>query len=364
VTSTQSGTGTDAGAGNAGSPGSGTPHNAAEALAQRSQSPAQRIQHLLHSQPWISPALLLLVSAIVFTALNPDFARPGTLSLLVQQTAVIAALAIGQTLIILTAGIDLSVGVIAVLSAFLMAKVATEEGVPAVLALLLGVCVGAACGALNGFLVTRIKLPPFIVTLGTFSIFTAVLLLYSRGQSVQRSAMEDAGAGLLTWTGTRLSIGEFNITTGVLVMLLMFLVVGFALGQTAWGRHVYAVGDDAEASRLAGIQVTRVLFSVYLVAGIVYGIAAWVLIGRAGAATPNLIANANLESITAVVIGGTSLFGGRGGVLGTLLGTLIVQTFTVGLSLAGVDNNYRLLAIGVLVIVAVSVDQWIRQVKA
>ncbi len=365
---TESGTGTDAGAegsATSGSPGpSGPPHNAAEALAQRSHTPAQRIQHLLHSQPAISPALLLIVSVVVFTFLNPDFARPGTLSLLVQQTAVIAALAIGQTLIILTAGIDLSVGVIAVLSAFLMAKVSTDQGVPAVLALLLGIAVGAACGALNGFLVTRVRLPPFIVTLGTFSIFTAVLLLYSKGQSVQRSQMESAGAGLLTWTGTRFSFGEFNITTGVLVMLLMFVVVGFALSQTAWGRHVYAVGDDAEASRLAGIQVTRVLFSVYLVAGIVYGIAAWVLIGRAGAATPNLIANANLESITAVVIGGTSLFGGRGGVLGTLLGTLIVQTFTVGLSLAGVDNNYRLLAIGVLVIVAVSVDQWIRQVKA
>ncbi len=343
------------------SPGpSGAPNNAAEALAQRSHTPAQRVQHLLHSHPAISPALLLVLTVIAFSLINPQFAQPNSLSLLIQQTAVVAALAVGQTLVILTAGIDLSVAMVAVLSSLVMAKLATEQGVPGVLAILIGVAVGAACGAINGALVTRIGLPPFIVTLGTLSIFTAITLLYSNSQSIQGSNMP----GLLTWTGTRIPLGGFNVTTGVLVVGVLYLVVGFALSQTAWGRHVYAVGDDSEASRLAGIRVTRVLFSVYLVAGIVYGIAAWVLIGRAGAATPNAIAEANLSSITAVVIGGTSLFGGRGGVLGTLLGALIVQTFTVGLSLAGVDDLYRLLAVGVLVIVAVSVDQWIRQVKA
>ena len=117
-------------------------------------------------------------------------------------------------------------------------------------------------------------------------------------------------------------------------------------------------------SRLAGIRVSRVLLSVYITAGVIYGIGAWVLIGRAGAASPNSITDANLDSITAVVIGGTSLFGGRGGVTGTLLGALIVQSFTVGLSLAGVDDQYRLLAVGVLVIVAVALDQWIRQSNA
>ena len=170
--------------------------------------------------------------------------------------------------------------------------------------------------------------------------------------------------GLLTWTGTAISLGAFDITTGVLVVLAIYLVVGFALSQTSWGRHVYAVGDDAEASRLAGIRVSRVLFSVYAVAGVIYGLAGWVLIGRAGSATPNGITDGNLQSITAVVIGGTSLFGGRGGVLGTLLGALIVQVFASGLSIIGVDDQYRLFAVGVLVILAVSVDQWIRKVKA
>ena len=337
-----------------------TGHTAAETLAARRRTPSQRIQHLLHAHPSISPALILLATAVVFSVLNDRFAQPGTISLLVQQTAVVAALAVGQTLIILTAGIDLSVGAVAILSMMVMAKVASENGAPAPLALLLGVAVGLGCGALNGLLVTRIKLPPFIVTLGSLSVFTALALLYTGGQSVQQVAMPD----LLSWTGGIVSLGDFHITTGVFLVALIYLVVGFALGQTAWGRHVYAVGDDAEAARLAGIRVTHVLFSVYLVAGLVYAVAAWVLIGRMGAASPNAIADANLESITAVVIGGTSLFGGRGSLVGTMLGALIFKSIAVGLSLAGVDDQYRLLAVGVLVIVAVSVDQWIRKVKS
>jgi fructose transport system permease protein len=244
-----------------------------------------------------------------------------------------------------------------------MATIAAENGVPAVPALIIGVLLGLGAGLLNGFLVTRINLPPFIVTLGTLSIFTAIALLYSGGQSIQEQRLP----GLLNWTGTNIrpfGPGSFYVTTGVVLVVVLYLVVGFALSQTAWGRHVYAVGDDAEASRLAGIRVNRVLLSVYTVAGAIYGITAWVLIGRAGAASPNALTDANLSSITAVVIGGTSLFGGRGGLTGTLLGAIIVQSFASGLSLAGVDAQYRLLAVGILVIVAVAVDQWIRKVKA
>jgi fructose transport system permease protein len=343
--------------------GSTAPTSAAEELARRSHTPAQRIQHLLHSHPAISPALILVITVIVFSALNSNFAGPNSLSILVQQTAVIAALGIGQTLIILTAGIDLSVGAITILSTMLMATLASKNGVPALPALIIGVVLGLGAGALNGALVTRLNLPPFIVTLGTLSIFTAIALLYSGGQSIQ----QDQLPGLINWTGTNIrpgGPGTFYVTTGVVVVVLLYLVVGYALSQTAWGRHVYAVGDDAEASRLAGIRVNRVLLSVYTVAGVIYGITAWVLIGRAGAASPNAITDANLSSITAVVIGGTSLFGGRGGLTGTLLGALIVQSFASGLSLAGVNDQYRLLAVGILVIVAVAVDQWIRKVKA
>ena len=169
---------------------------------------------------------------------------------------------------------------------------------------------------------------------------------------------------LLNWTGESFGIGRFRITTGVVMVAVLYGVVGFALTNTAWGRHVYAVGDDKEAARLAGIRVDRVLLSVYLVAGAIYGLTGWILIGRAGTASPNAITDANLESITAVVIGGTSLFGGRGTVIGTLLGALIVGFFRSGLSLAGVDDQYRVLAVGMLVILAVAVDQWIRKVRA
>ena len=336
------------------------PTTAAEELARRSHTVTQRVQHFVQEHPSISPALILVITGIVFNLVNSRFLTQTTISLLLQQAAVVAALAVGQTIVILTAGIDLSVGAIAILSAMVMAKVSSDHGVPGVAALAIGIGVAALAGALNGVLVTRVKLPPFIVTLGTLSIFTALALLYTKGRSVQAAAMP----ALLSWTGKSLSIGSFRITTGVLITLGLYLVMGFALSQTAWGRHVYAVGDDADASRLAGIRVSRVLFSVYVTAGVIYGIAAWVLIGRAGAASPNSITDANLDSITAVVIGGTSLFGGRGGVTGTLLGALIVQSFTVGLSLAGVDDQYRLLAVGVLVIVAVALDQWIRQSNA
>lgn len=333
---------------------------AVEQFARRRYSPLQRVQHLLHSHPTISPFLVLAISFVVFSLINSRFASPNSLSLVLQQVAVIGALAVGQTLIILTAGIDLSVGAVTILSMMLSAKVAEAQGVPGVAAIILGVAVGIAAGAFNGAIVTRLGLPPFIVTLGTLSVFTAIGLLYSRGQSVQAADLPP----LLNWAGESFPVGNFRITWGVVLVLMLYVAVGFALANTAWGRHVYAVGDDKEAARLAGIRVDRVLLSVYIVAGAIYGLTAWILIGRAGAASPNAITDANLESITAVVIGGTSLFGGRGAVLGTLLGALIVGIFRSGLSLAGVDDQYRVLAVGLLVILAVSVDQWIRRVKA
>ena len=336
------------------------PATAAEQFAARQHSPVQRVQHVLHSHPTISPALVLVIAFIVFSILNPRFAHASSLSLVFQQVAVVGALAVGQTLIILTAGIDLSVGAATILSMLVMAKLAKGNGLPGILALAIGVAVGLAAGGLNGALVTKAKLPPFIVTLGTLSVFAALGLLYSQAQSIQSGQLP----AVINWTGNTFPVGPFHLTTGVVLVLVLYVVVGFALSQTAWGKHVYAVGDDPDASRLAGIRVDRVLFSVYAVAGVIYGITAWILIGRAGGADPNSLTDANLESITAVVIGGTSLFGGRGAVGGTLLGALIVGFFRSGLSLAGVNDQYRVLAIGVLVIVAVAVDQWIRKVRA
>jgi fructose transport system permease protein len=335
------------------------PPSNVEDLLQRRQTPVQRMQHLLHRNPALSPLIVLVLALIVFGIVANGFLRPQALSLLVQQMAVVGTLAVGQTVIILTAGIDLSIGMAMVLSSLVMAKLNFDNGVPGPIALLIGAAVGVLTGFLNGVLVTRLRLPPFIVTLGTFGIFTALSLLYAQGQTIALPPNS-----FLLWTGRTLSIGNVSVTWGVILMVLLYLVVGFALRNTAWGRHLYATGDDAEASRLAGISTGRVLLSAYVVAGISVAVAAWVVCGRVGGADPNSGLNYNLLSITAVVIGGTSLFGGRGVVIGSLIGALIVQVFNSGLALAGVDPNYQVLATGILVILAVSVDQWIRSVKA
>ena len=333
-------------------------HDAAEFMDRRTFP--MRIQSVLHKYPWVSPALVLFIAVVALSFFNQYFATPDNLSLIVQQVAIVGSIAVGQTIIILTAGIDLSCGAIAVFASMVMAKTAFENHAPGWLAFILGLIVGTAAGGLNGYLITKVKLPPFIVTLGTFNIFTALTLLYATGRTVRDTEVDP----FLLKLGAVFSIGTFHVTTGVLVMLLMYAAVAFLLRYTAWGRHVYATGDDIEAARLAGIQVNRVLMSVYMFAGLIFAITAWVMIGRVNAASPNSGVDLNLDSITAVVIGGTSLFGGRGTVLGSLLGALIVGVFRNGLALAGLDVYYQTLAVGLLIIFAVSIDQWIRRSRS
>lgn len=321
-------------------------------------TPLTRLRGLLHRYPAISPALVLVVSVIVFGAINPRFINPANLSLITQQVAVVGTIGIAQTLIILTAGIDLSVGAAATLAGFVIAQTAANNHFPSAVSLVLGLLVGLGTGLLNGLLVTKLKLPPFIVTLGTLSIFTALTLLYSNSASVETGLPTTVVA-----LGNTFSVGGVQITYGVVCMVVAYALVAVILGRTAWGRHVYAVGDDREAARLAGIRVTWVLLSVYIVAGAILAFGAWQMIGRAEGIGPNDGTTANLESITAVVIGGTSLFGGRGTVWGTLLGALIVGVFEEGLAVAGLDVLFQVLAVGILVIVAVVLDQWIRKVR-
>jgi fructose transport system permease protein len=336
------------------------PVHTAEELARRPLGPLERVQRALHASPAIAPALVLLIAVVAFALVHPRFASPTSLSLVLQQVAVIAALAAGQTLVVLTAGIDLSVGAITILSMMVMATLAADHGVAPPVALAAGLLLGVVGGALNGLLVAKAKLPPFIATLGMLGVFTALGLLYSGGQSIPESRLP----ALLNVMAMTFPVGSFRITLGVLLVLALYGVLSFALSQTAWGTHVYAVGNDPEAARLAGIRVGAVLVGVYALAGLIDGLAAWVLIGRAGAASPNAIAEANLESITAVVIGGVSLFGGRGSLVGALLGALTVGVLRSGLSFARVDDQYRVMAVGLLVILAVAVDQWIRKMRA
>jgi fructose transport system permease protein len=318
-----------------------------------------RVQHVLHANPVLGPLAVLIVAIIAFSIVNTRFFSAVNLSLVLEQVTVIATLALGQTLVILTAGIDLSAGAVAVFSSILMATFAVKAGIPGPIALILGFACGTAMGAVNGFLVTRIKLPPFIVTLGTLTIFFSLNSVVSGSQTVRGTDMPS----LMSWTGNAIPIGGFRLTYGSIIMLLLFAYFFYALRSTAWGKHVYATGDDIEAARLAGIQTSRVLFSVYTAAGLLYAIGGWILIGRLASASPNVGTDYNLDSITAVVLGGTSLFGGRGSVLGTLIGALIVGVFRNGLQLAGIEVVWQGFAIGLLVLVAVSLDQWIRKVK-
>lgn len=331
---------------------------------QKRRSVTEQIHHVLHGNITIIPIIVLITSLVIFGMIVGDrFFAPFNLSLIIQQVSIIGILGIAQTLIILTAGIDLSVAAIMVLSSVVMGNVAVTMGFPPVIAIPLGLITGMICGAVNGILVTRFRLPPFIATLGTWNIFYALNLWYSGSQSIRSQAI-DKTAPVLKFFGTRVELFGTQFTYGSFLMVALCILFWYILNRTAWGRHVYAVGDDPEAAELSGINTKRTLVSVYIVAGLLCGVAAWAAIGRVGSISPQSFYEGNLEAITAVVIGGTSLFGGRGSVIGTVIGALIVGVFRNGLALAGVDVLWQVFAIGWLIIIAVAFDQWIRKVSA
>lgn len=322
-----------------------------------------KLQGLLHRNPSLIPLIVLVSSITVFgLLLGSKFFSPFALTLILQQVAIVGIVGAAQTLVIITAGIDLSVGAIMVLSSVVMGQFTFRYGLPVEFAVLCGFVVGAMCGFINGWLVAYVRLPPFIVTLGMWQIVLASNFLYSANETI-RSADIEEHAALLQFFGNKLSIGEAVFTYGVIAMVVLIFVLAYALSQTAWGRHVYAVGDDPDAAELSGVRTKRVLLSVYVVAGLICSLAGWALIGRIGSVSPTAGQFANIESITAVVIGGISLFGGRGSILGMLFGALIVGVFSLGLRLIGTDPQWTYLLIGVLIISAVAVDQWIRKVS-
>lgn len=328
------------------------------------QSPIRKLQGFLHEYPTAIPFIVLIVSIGIFSiAAGSKFFAPFNLSLVLQQVTIIGVLGIAQTLIILTAGIDLSVGAIMILSSVVMGRLSVVAGVPVELSFVLGLITGLLCGFINGVLVALVKLPPFIVTLGTWSIYGAMVIFISQSETI-RSQDIAAIAPMLQWLGARVALGGGAIVTaGSILMILLAVAVWYILSRTAFGRHVYATGDDAESARLAGINTKGTLIGVYALAGLICAVAGWVTIGRIGAVSPLAGQNANLDAITAVVIGGTSLFGGRGSIVGTLIGALIVGVFRNGLALAGVDVLWQEFAVGGLIIIAVTIDQWIRKIS-
>lgn len=323
-----------------------------------------RFHHALHTTPALVPLIVLILAIVVFgLMLGSKFFSPFALTLILQQVQIVGIVAAAQSLVILTAGIDLSVGAIAVISSVVMGQFTFRYGLPPVVAVAFGLTVGTAIGALNGWLVARMKLPPFIVTLGMWQIVLAANFLYSANETIRSQDIADA-APLLQFMGTKFKIGGAVFTFGVVFMVALVILLSYVLKHTAWGRHIYAVGDDPEAAELSGVNVKGVLISAYALAGLICAFAGWALIGRIGSVSPTSGQLLNIESITAVVIGGISLFGGRGSILGTFFGALIVGVFTLGLRLAGADAQWTYLLIGVLIIAAVAVDQWIRKVAA
>jgi fructose transport system permease protein len=341
----------------------------------------QKARSFLRSNPTAIPAIILVTSVAVFgfiaTFLIPNnFLTPNTLSLILKQVTVVGVIAIAQTIIILTAGIDLSVGAILVTTAMLMGRFATLGAsiyepfsgatlftIPPVsepVAIMIGLFGGTLMGLINGLLVTKARVPPFIVTLGTLYIFNSLKFWYTGSESVRPAALNEKAPELL-WFGTPFSIGGANFIYGSFALIALAVIVWYLLNRTAWGRHVTAIGDDPDAAMLSGVQIDRTLISVYALAGLICGFGAWVALGRVGSMSPIAFETVNLDSITAVVIGGTSLFGGRASIAGSVLGAIIVGVFFTGLALVGVESYWQWFAMGCLVIGAVAIDQWLRR---
>ena len=301
------------------------------------------------------PLLALLAACAFFASQTDRFLTGQNVSLILQQVMVVSVMAIGQTLIILTAGIDLSCGMVMALGSIVMTKFAVDLGMHPYFAIAGGLLACSAFGLLNGALITYVRLPPFIVTLGTLNIAFAITQIYSQSQTV--SGLPDP----LLFFGTTFRIGHTAVTYGTLLMLGMYLAAWFLLRETSPGRHIYALGNNPEAARLMGIAAQRLLVMVYTMAALIYGIAALLAVARTGVGDPQAGQTDNLDSITAVVLGGTSLFGGRGTIPGTLIGALIVGVFRNGLTLMGVPSVYQILITGILVMLAVTTDQLSRR---
>jgi len=328
------------------------------------RSALRRFQQILHSTPSLVPLIVLAASLIVFGLLEERFFRAATLTLIMQQIAVVGILGVAQSLVILTAGIDLSVGAFAVFTSVVMGQFTFRYGIPPAISIVIGLAVGTALGAINGWLVAKVKLPPFIVTLGTWQIVLAANFMYSANETIRSQDIE-AEAPILQFWGTSFKIGATTATLAVLLLIAIVIIMAYVLRQTAWGRHTYAVGDDPEAAELAGVQVERQLIQVYALAGFFTAVAGWVMIGRYGSVSPAASTGqiGNIQAITAVVIGGISLFGGRGSILGMFFGALIVGVFELGLRMLGTNPQLTYLLIGVLIISAVATDQWIRKIS-
>jgi len=297
--------------------------------------------------------LVFLVLCGVLSVLTPHFLTVSNLLNVAQQTAINAVIAVGLTYVIISAGIDLSVGSIVAYSGVVMAG-ALQAGWPVPAAILAGLGVGGACGAVNGLLIAFGRLPPFIATLGMMSVARGLALLHTDGRPVSGFAES------FRWLAT----GELaGIPVPVLIMLAVYAVAHFMLRRTKFGRYVFAIGGNEEASLLSGVPVAAYKVAVYAFCGLLAALGAVLLTARLNSAQPIAGINYELDAIAATVIGGTSLMGGQGSVVGTLIGALIMGVLRNGLNLLGVSSFFQQVVIGSVIIAAVLLDTVFKRQK-
>jgi ribose transport system permease protein len=292
----------------------------------------------------------LLAIAAIFSLLTPSFLSVHNLLNILQQSSINACVAIGMTLVIISGGIDLSVGPTAALSAVITATMMVS-GVPFPLALLAGLLIGLACGAVNGLLISLAGLQPFIVTLGTLSLYRALALIFTGGNPV---------LGLPPGFRTLFTSGIGSIPMPVVIVAILSAAFWVVLRKTPIGEYILAVGGNEEAARIAGVPIVRTKVVAYMISGGLAFVAGMILIGRLGAAEPILGNLWELDAIAAAAIGGASLVGGKGSIVGTLLGALVLGSMRDGLTLLDVQAFYQLLATGIIIIAAMLVDRFTR----
>jgi ribose/xylose/arabinose/galactoside ABC-type transport system permease subunit len=321
-------------------------------------TPASR-QTILRAGGFIVGLVVLLVVLNVWT--HGDFLRPFNVSNVLKQIAVYAVLAVGQTFVIITAGIDLSVGSLIALTGVLMAGVMVGQPIEAVgllVAIGVGVGVGGAAGAVNGAPVVRFNLPPFITTLAMMLMARGLAFLYSGGRPIEidNAAFNAIGGGTL-FPGLGHLIGLPGIPAPVLVMLAVVIAGHFVLTRTRFGRYVYAIGGNEEAARLSGINVAGVKMGVYIISGALAGLASLLLAGRLSTGIPQSGQGYELQCIAAVVVGGTSLMGGRGSILGTFVGALLIGVLNNLMNLLNVQSYAQEVVLGAVILIAVLLDE-------
>ncbi len=311
---------------------------------------------------------LAILLTIVNAATHGDFLRPGNVTNVLRQIAVNAILATGQTFVIITAGIDLSVGSLIALTGVLMAG--TMSGHPSVaaglaLAIVVGVGAGGLAGFVNGWPVVKFGLPPFITTLAMLEIARGLAFMYTNGQPIEidNGAFNFIGGGfILPALGRLLNIP--GVPMPVIVMLLVVLAGNYVLTQTRFGRYVYAIGGNEEAARLSGVNVFGVKLGVYVMSGALAGLASLLLAARLNSGIPQSGQGYELQSIAAVVVGGTSLMGGRGSIGGTFVGALLIGVLYNIMNLLGVQSYAQEVVLGAVILIAVLLDQLRRQYLA